>query len=68
MTIVHQAGVKYSIVQTLALPLGSRTLGIDAATHKVYVPSSKFGPIPPGEKYPVPVPGAFGLLVVSLAG
>ena len=65
MTIVHQDGDTYSVAQTLALPPGSRTLGIDASTHKVYVPSSKFGPIPPGEKYPVPVPGSFGLVVVS---
>lgn len=39
---------KFEIVQTVATPLGARTMDIDAAAHKVYLPTAEFEPQQPG--------------------
>lgn len=67
LTIIHQDSAdKYQVVQTLNTPIGSRNLGLDPVTHRLYVASAKFGTLPPGDKGKKPVlPGTFTLLRIE---
>jgi len=58
----------YQIVQTLATPKGSKTFGLDAKTHKLFVPAADFGPAQRPSKdnpkgRPKVLPGTFRVLV-----
>jgi len=67
LTVIHQDSAdRYRVVQTLTTPLGSRNMGIDPGTRRVYVASAKFGTVPPGSKRKAPVlPGTFTLLQIE---
>jgi DNA-binding beta-propeller fold protein YncE len=67
LTIIHQDGAdKYHVAQTLTTPVGSRNLGLDPVTHRLYVASAKFGTLPTGSKGKKPVlPGTFTLLRIE---
>lgn len=67
LTVIHQYGAdQYQIAQTLSTPVGSRNLGLDPVTHRLYVPSAKFGSLPAGTKGKKPVlPGTFTLLRIE---
>jgi DNA-binding beta-propeller fold protein YncE len=59
-------GDRYRLVENLPTPPGSRTLALDPATHRVYLSSAAFAPLPLGAmRYPDPVDGTFGALVVE---
>ena len=58
-------------MQNLATAPGSRNMGLDPTTHRIFVVSAKFGPAPEGAGGPGrgPVlPGTFQLLVIERAG
>ncbi len=59
---------KFAIVQTLATKRGARTMGLDPATHMLYLPTAEIvGEMRP--KMPLNVkPGSFMILVVRAAG
>ena len=67
LTVIHQISAdKYQVAQTLVTPVGSRNLGLDPATHRIYVASAKFGELPPGGKGKKPVlSGTFTLLRIE---
>jgi DNA-binding beta-propeller fold protein YncE len=67
LSIIHQDGAdKYSVAQTLTTPIGSRNLGLDPLTHRLYVASAQFGALPAGAKGKKPVlPGTFVLLRIE---
>jgi len=72
LTVIHEDSPdKYTVVQNLATSPGSRNMGLDPTTHKVFVVTAKFGPpaagAPPGRRGPVE-PGSFGLFVVERGG
>ncbi len=69
LTVIHQDRAdKYRVAQTLTTPVGSRSLGLDPVTHRIYVASAKFGPLPPGDKGKKSVlPGTFTLLRIEAA-
>ena len=49
LTIIHQDSPdRYHVIQTLETPQGSRNMGLDPTTHRVYVVSGKFAPSPTG--------------------
>ena len=53
------------MLQTLVTPVGSRNLGLDPVTHKVFVVAAKFGPAPvDGGRKPM-LPGTFSLLTIE---
>jgi DNA-binding beta-propeller fold protein YncE len=66
LTVIHQDSPdKYRVIQTLETPQGSRNLGLDPVSHRLYVPSAKFGSAPaPGKRGPV-LPGSFAVQVIE---
>jgi DNA-binding beta-propeller fold protein YncE len=67
LTVIHQdAPDRYRVVQTLETPAFSRNLGLDPATHRVFLAAAKFGPPPTDGRGRGPmVPGSFSVLVVE---
>jgi DNA-binding beta-propeller fold protein YncE len=67
LTVIHQDSPdKYHVAQTLQTPQGSRNMGLDLTTHRVYVASGQFGPPPAGGRGRGTVlPGTFTLMVVE---
>jgi YVTN family beta-propeller protein len=66
LTILHADGSqKYAVEQSLASMPGSKTMGFDSSTHKIYIPSAKFTGSPTGHPRPSVVPGSIEILVVG---
>ena len=67
LTVVHQdTPDKYTVIQTLQTSTGSRNMGLDLATHRIFVAAAKFGPAPANGRGRAPVTsGSFGLLVIE---
>ena len=71
LSVVHQDSAdRYSVVQSLPTQRGARTMALDAATGKVYLVTSDFGPAPPAtaeQPHPRPamMPDSFVVLVVG---
>ena len=71
MTVVHEiASDQYTVQQTLNTQRGARTIALDAATHRLYLPTANFGPLPPvtvetPHPRPTLIPGTFVVLVVD---
>ncbi|TPG66401.1 PQQ-binding-like beta-propeller repeat protein [Hymenobacter nivis] len=71
VTVVHEEGPeKFTVAQTLATARGARTLALDAATHRLYLPTADLGPAPaPTPAVPHPrlstVPNTFRVLVLE---
>ena len=59
---------KFELVQTVQTPRGARTMGLDPATHTLYLPTAEFGPPTEGQSRPRPKPGTFMIVVVAPAG
>ena len=75
LTVIHQDSPdKYHVVENVQTAQGGRNMGLDAASHRIYVVSAKFGPAPtestatnPRRRPPV-LPGSFMVIVVEPAG
>jgi YVTN family beta-propeller protein len=67
LTVIHQDSPdRYHVAQTIETPEGSRNMGLDPATHRIYVAAAKFGEPPAGGRGRRPVlPGTFSLLVIE---
>ncbi len=71
LTIVREEGPdRFTVVADLPTQRGARTIALDPATHRLYLPTAEFGPAPaptPGSPRPRPpiVPGSFVVLVVE---
>ena len=67
LTVIHQDSPdQYHVIQTLQTPEGSRNMGVDPTSHRVFVVSGKFGPSPANGKGRPPVlPGSFSLMVIE---
>ncbi len=71
LTVVHEDSPStFRVVQTLPTERGARTIALDPATHRAYLPTASYGPAPaaaPGAARPRPniVPGTFRLLVIE---
>ena len=69
LTVVHEDSPdKFSVVENIQTQRGARTMALDAKTHKVYLVTAEFGPVPaPTSEHPHPrpamKPGTFTLLV-----
>jgi len=67
LTVIHQdTPDQYHVIQTLQTAQGSRNMGLDPTTHRIFLASAKFGPPPTSGRGRAPVlPGTFALLVVE---
>lgn len=65
-TIAREDGDKLIVVQTLPTEKSARTMTIDPATHKIYLPAAKFEAPEPGQRRGKMVPGSFKILVYGL--
>jgi DNA-binding beta-propeller fold protein YncE len=72
LTVVHQDSPdQYHVVQNLTTTPGSRNMGLDPTSHRIFVVTAKFAPppagTPPGRRGAI-LPDTFGLLVVERGG
>jgi len=75
LTVIHQESPdKYHVVENVQTAQGGRNMGLDPASHRIYVVSAKFGPAPaestatnPRRRPPV-LPGSFMVIVVEPVG
>ena len=71
LTVIHQDSPdKYHVVGNVATPTGSRNMGLDPTTHRIYVAAATFAapeaPTPRGRGgRPTVVSGSFKLLVIE---
>jgi DNA-binding beta-propeller fold protein YncE len=67
LTVIHQdAPDHYSVTQTLQTSQGSRNMGLDPASHRIYVAAARFGPPPAsGRGRPPVLPDSFSVLVIE---
>lgn len=64
--VVDEKSGKYVIAQTVKTPAGARTMGVDSATHRIYLPTAEFEDQPAGStSRPKPKAGTF--MVVEVA-
>jgi len=64
LTVVHQSGSTWDVVENIATQRGARTIALDEKTHKVYLPTAKTGTAAGGGRAPF-LPDTFEVLVVS---
>lgn len=64
LNVAEEKSGKFEIVQTVTTAPGARTMDIDAAQHKVYLPTAEFEEAKAGER-PKAKPGTFMILVVG---
>jgi hypothetical protein len=55
---------KFEVVQTVQTKAGARTMGVDEATHMLYLPTAEMEPAQ-GNARPKPKAGSFMILVVA---
>jgi len=74
LTVIHEDTPNtFHVVETVQTAPSGRNMGLDPATHRLYVVAAKFGP-PPAEstatnprRRPPVVPGSFMLMVIERA-
>jgi len=65
LTVASERSGKYEVAQVVKTAYGAKTLGVDSATHKIYLPTSEFeAPASPSSR-PKAKPGTFMIVVVS---
>ena len=67
LTVIHQDSPdQYHVLENVPTPMGSRNMGIDPTTHRIFVVSAEFGPAPAGGRGRPPVlPGTFAVMVIE---
>lgn len=69
LTVIHEDDADhYHVAEVVKTKPRSRTVGLDAKTHRLFVPSAEFGPAPPASPQnpkarPPVLPGTFGVLI-----
>jgi hypothetical protein len=68
LTVIHQdTPDQYRVVENVQTPTGSRNMGLDPTTHRIFLASGKFGAAPPGRGRAPLLPGTFAVLVIEQA-
>ena len=66
LTVIHQDSPdQYRVIQTVQTPQGSRNMGLDPTTHRIFLASGKFGAAPGGRGRAPLEPGSFAVIVVE---
>ena len=72
LTVIHEDNPdQYHVVQNVQTAPGARNMGLDPVTHRLYVVTAEFGPVPaestaanPRRRPPI-VPGTFKMMVIE---
>ena len=64
LSVVEEKDGKWEIVQTVTTGLGTKTMDIDNADHKIYLPTVQFEDAQQGSR-PVAKPGTFMIVLVG---
>ena len=64
LSIAEEKGGKWETVQTVATGLGTKTMDVDNAEHKIYLPTAEFEEAKQGTR-PAAKPGTFMIVVVG---
>jgi hypothetical protein len=64
LSVAEEKGGKWKTVQTVTTGLGTKTMDIDNAAHKIYLPTAEFEEAKPGAR-PVAKQGTFMIVVVG---
>jgi outer membrane protein assembly factor BamB len=68
LAVVREAAPgKFELIQTVATRTGARTMGVDAKTGAIYLPTAEFAPPANGQGRPAAKPGTFMIVVVRPA-
>lgn len=68
LTVIHQdTPDQYHVIENIPTPTGSRNMGLDPSTHRVFLVSAKFGPVPAGGRRGPVLPGSFTLMTIESA-
>jgi len=70
LTVVHEVDPEhFKVLETVSTVPGARTITLDTAAHRLYLPSAGLGPVTPGmfDSHPKPpiLPNSFFVLVVA---
>ena len=66
LIVAEEKSGKYVIAQTVKTPPGARTMGVDTAAHKIYLPTAEFEDQPAGSTgRPKAKPGTFMIVEVA---
>jgi len=66
LSVAAEVNGKFEIVETVATAPGARTMDLDAAAHKIYLPTAEFEEQKPGATgRPAAKPGTFEIVVVA---
>jgi len=66
MTVIKESGGKYEVVENAKTATGARTVAVDPATHRLYLPTAEFKPpAAGGNQRPAMVPDNFKIIVVA---
>jgi DNA-binding beta-propeller fold protein YncE len=66
LTVIHQdTPDRYHVAETVQTQRGSRNMGLDPVSHRLYLPAAKFGDPPPGGRRGAVLPGTFAVLVIE---
>ena len=63
LTVAREKAVGFDVEQTVKTPDGARTMGIDTAKHRIYLPTAEFEPATAGR--PKAKPGTFMIVEVD---
>jgi DNA-binding beta-propeller fold protein YncE len=64
LSIAEEKSGKWETVQTVTTGLGTKTMDVDNAAHKIYLPTAEFEEAKPGAR-PTTKPGSFMIVVVA---
>ena len=66
LTVLHQdTPDRYTVVANIPTPVNSRNMGLDPASHRIFVAAAKFGPPPAGKTKGPVLPDSFAVLVIE---
>lgn len=66
LTVIHQDSPnQYHVVQTLETPEGSRNMGLDPQSHRIFVVSAQFGAAAAGSRRRPVLPNSFTLVTIQ---
>jgi hypothetical protein len=70
LVVAGEKDGKWQVDQIVKTPNGARTMGLDAGTTQIYLPTAEFETPAPGaaQKRPQPKPGSFMIVRISPAG